>query len=102
MIAHHFGRNGCGVGLKWRTYATLERWYLCNWCGGRIVHRFTQDRDYAHCADCHSENFIPQWLFDHQVAVGPDIVKTLPEDVQALFETIAPVSVEQAIDELFG
>lgn len=102
MMAHHFGRTGCGVGLKWRTYAALNRWYLCNWCGGQIVHRFTQDRDEAFCADCRSENFIPEWLFDKQIAEGPDIVATLPAEIQELFKSVEPVSSERAIAELFS
>ena len=102
MIARFFDREGCIVGLKFRTYTTLETWWLCNWCGGRIVHHFSADRDWACCADCESENFIPQWLFDKQVAEGPGIVETLPEDIQALFYHVEPVSFEQAIDELYG
>ena len=102
MIARYFGRNGCIVGLKFRTYVTLERWYRCNWCGGVIVHHFSADRDWARCADCGSENFIPEWLFDRQVAEGPEIVKTLPAEIQALFEHVESVSAVQAIDELFG
>ena len=102
MIARCFGRRGCIVGLKFRTYSTLENWWRCNWCGGHIVHHFTQDRDWAHCADCGSENFIPGWLFDKQVAEGPGIVETLPPDIQALFKSVEPVSATQAIDELFN
>jgi hypothetical protein len=102
MIARFFDRQGCIVGLKFRTYSTLEQWYVCNWCGGQIVHYFTQDRDYAHCADCQSENFIPLWLFEKQVVEGPSIVATLPAEVQALFKHEEPVSAQQAIDELYG
>lgn len=102
MIARHFDRHGCIIGLKFRTYASLEKWYVCNWCGSQIVHHFSKERDWAQCNNCGSENFIPQWLFDKQCMEGPGIVKTLPEDVQALFSKIEPVSMEQAIDEIWG
>ena len=53
-----FSREGCVVGARLVTYEQLQEQYVCNECGGRVVHKMAWSEsagrsiDYAECAEC--------------------------------------------------
>jgi hypothetical protein len=103
-----FDRYGCIIGARHVSYALLERWYVCRECGGSPVHKIKRidgvSRDWAECTACGMRDFIPQWLYDLQVADAPGIIERLPESLRALFPEKAPLDItaEQAISDLYG
>ena len=111
MLPHtrDFTRDGCTVGARLVTYRQLESQYVCNECGGRILTRATWDERrqetnwHAQCAECGSTDFVSVREYERQLAAFPLIVRELPEDLRALFDTgpKETVTAEQAIAELF-
>ena len=102
-----FTRYGCTVGARLVTYSQLEDYYVCNECGGNIVHHIKrvedQTIDYAECADCGGRDFVSTRRFERQLAEFPDIVAGLPDALKSLF---APkhqlrMAADQAIAELY-
>jgi hypothetical protein len=92
-----FTRCGCTVGARLVTYRQLEEYYICDECGGNIVHiiqrRDGQTVDFAECADCRGRDFVSLRRYEHQIAEWPDIVAGLPDDLK---EVLAPVLIEDA------
>jgi len=103
-----FTRDGCIVGARRVTYKQLAKWYVCRECGGTPVHKMgwvdDVSRDWAECADCEARDFIPQWLYDQQMAEVPEIIEKLPPELRALFPEKEPLDItaEQAVQDLFG
>lgn len=103
MIATAFTRHNCTLGSKVVTYTGLSRWYVCNECGGRIVHKFDAGDDWAECADCGGRDFISERQFDREVVEAWEVERGLPQHLRALLgPKEPPVSFDQAVAELFG
>jgi hypothetical protein len=89
VIAHSFDRYGCQVGKRPVTYQNLSQKWVCDKCGGRIVHRITWDEsqdksiDFAECADCEGRDFIRESQFERQVSEGYEVLVDLPADIAA-------------------
>lgn len=91
MLPHtrDFTRHGCTVGARLITYSHLEKWFVCNECGGGIVHHIRgvngQTVDWAECANCGGRDFVSLRRYEHQLAEFPDIVAGLPDELKDLF-----------------
>lgn len=103
-----FTRHGCTVGARLVTYRQLEEYYICNDCGGNIVHIIQrvngETMDFARCADCGGRDFVSERRFESQLVEFPDIVAGLPEDLKSLFNrppAAATMTADQAIAELY-
>ena len=66
MIATDFTRDGCTLGSRFIDYTTLKRHYVCNECGGQIVHKFNATGDRAECSQCGEQDFISQRQYDRE------------------------------------
>jgi len=102
MIATSFTRHTCKLSERIITYTTLRQWYVCNECGGQIVHGFDDTGDWAKCADCGSRDFISESSFTREVVEAWEVEQGLPEHLRVLLGPQEPkVSATQAIAELF-
>ena len=104
MKATNLTRYGCTLGGRYITYDRLTRYYVCNECGGKIVHSFL-GADRVFCGECGGLDFVSETAYIHQVADGFEVLESLPPEFRALYvgESDEPmISAEQAIKELFG
>ena len=94
-----FTRTGCTVGARIVTYQQLEQHYVCDTCGGAIVHRMARENDqavdWAECGRCKARGFVSQRLYDLQCREYHTLVKELPPELATLLP--APVTPEQAV-----
>lgn len=83
MLATDFKRNDCLVG-QWRiSYATLQREYRCNDCGGRLTLKFKCSWCIL-CAACGSTDFIHERELQQQECDAVEIIAGLPQNLAAL------------------
>jgi len=112
MLPHtrDFTRDGCTVGARLVTYAQLEEHYVCNDCGGKVIHqgRWSEEHqvsvDWAECAICKGRDFISAGHYERQFADFPNIVHNLPDELKALFAPTEPrrvLTADAAIAELY-
>ena len=108
MIPADLDRYGCTLNGRRLTYAELTRHYVCDECGGRLVHSFVRapdggTTDRVFCGECGGEDVVSQRQYDQQVADGHEVLRSLPDDLRALLEPEREqVNAEQAIEDLFG
>jgi len=108
MLPHtrDFTRHGCTVGARLVTYNQLEEWFVCNKCGGSIVHHIkrveNQTVDFAACGQCGSRDFVSLRRYEHQLADFPDVIAGLPDNLKALFaQPASTITAAQAVAELY-
>jgi len=101
-----FTRTGCTVGARLVTYEQLTKGYVCNICGGAIVHKIARENgetvDWAECGHCHKRDFVREWLYEKQVAEFPVLVYELPTELRNLIKPPQNLTFEQATEDLFG
>lgn len=101
-----FTRTGCTVGARLVTYQQLEKDYVCNACGGAIVHRMArkddQTVDWAECGSCKARDFVSARRYELQAKEYPLVVVELPAHLRALFRPQQPMTADQAIADLYG
>lgn len=81
MIATDFTHDDCLVGGKRRSYATLQREWRCNECGGRIGVQWAEDGYYAACGRCKSRDFIHEYELERQQSEAAEVLAGLPADL---------------------
>jgi len=109
MLPHtgDFTRTGCTIGTRLVTYAQLTRYYVCNECGGAIVHHIARQNgqtvDWAECGNCHGRDFVSARFYDKQVKEFPLVVMALAPELRNLIQPNREhVTAEQAIADLYG
>ena len=109
MEATDLDRYGLTVGGRRITYDGLKH-YLCNDCGGCIVHKFRWNGettvDEVCCGICGGTDIVHEATFQRQVTEADEVLAGLPPALRAL---IAPETEEskchsgiEAIADLFG
>ena len=101
MQAADFTRDDCIVGAKRVPYKLLTRWYVCNDCGGRIVTRYA-DGYYACCGLCGTQDFVTERTLTQQTIDAWTVEQELPANLRALLNNEEPVTVGEAIADLYG
>ena len=101
MKATDFTRDDCIVGRRRVQYKTLSRFYLCNECGCGIVIRYA-DGYYAICGNCGGQDFVSDTTFTQQTIDAWEVRQGLPAHLRALLDDDEPVTVGEAIADLYG
>ena len=85
MIATDPARDDCQLGQKRVTYATLQREYRCNGCGGRITLKPPNDDEGWHpeCGRCGGRDFIHDYEWQRQRADAIEVLDGLPPELVA-------------------
>ena len=108
MNATHLTRYGCTIGTRTHTYTQVHRLYVCDDCGGAVVHGFTatdagETVDYVRCGACGGEELISEYRYLEQVAEGHEVARSLPAPLRAQMEGDRQcLSATEAVDALFG
>ncbi len=84
-VARDFDRHGCVVNGKRYSYATLAREWICNDCGGRLVKKFDNDRDWIECGRCGSQDIIHTYEYRRQHHEAAETLDALPDEYQEMF-----------------
>lgn len=101
MQATDFTRDSCIVGTRRVPYKTLTRYYVCNDCGGRIVTKCAGGY-YAECGACGGQDFVSTKTFTQQTIDAWTVRQGLPANLRALLDDEEPVTVSEAIADLYG
>jgi len=102
MKAKNCVRDGCTVNGKQITYQTLCARYVCNECGGAIVHGFARD-DFVHCGRCGCDEIVSERRYLEQIAEGWEVLEGLPEALHTLLKGEPQcLSATEAVADLFG
>jgi hypothetical protein len=101
MKATGFTRNDCILGARRIPYKVLQRYYVCNECGGRIITRY-DDGYYVCCGVCGVQDFVSEATFTKQTIDAWEVKRGLPAQLRALLDENEPVSVSEAIADLYG
>jgi len=81
-LATDITRDGCTLGHKVITYATLSRDYRCNDCGGCIALKWSDDEKwYPECAKCGGRDFIHQAQAERNKQLVREMFEHLPEAI---------------------
>lgn len=84
MLATDIDRDGCTLGRKRITYATLSRDYRCNECGGRPTSKWNDDEGWhPECAKCGGRDFIHEYEYERQAAEAVEVLDGLPDELAA-------------------
>ena len=108
MIATNLTRHGCTCGRRKLSYTQVHRLYVCDECGGAVVHGFTatddgKTTDYVRCGACGGEELISEYRYLEQVAEGHEVARSLPAPLRAQMEGDRQcLSATEAVDALFG
>ena len=86
MKATDFTRDDCLVGNKRRSYATLEREWRCDGCGGRLGMNWGDeypDHWYIACRACGGTDFIHEAALRDQEIGATEVLEGLPPELLA-------------------
>jgi len=104
-----YDRDGFWVDVDRKIPYGQLRKYVCEACGGGLVHRsrwdFDLDRsvDEIACAECGGEDIISESLYNKQVHDAAVVLSSLPPAFRALYaKPKEQIDAEQAAEELFG
>ena len=87
MKASNFTRYDCQVGTRRLTYATLQRDYCCNKCGGLLTEKCTEKAGwFITCGACGAQDFIHQHEYARQQQEAREVLAGLPVELVALFD----------------
>ena len=92
MIAIDFTRDDCQLGRKRKTYATLQREYRCNECGGGIAMKWEDSCEsypegwHVVCGHCGSHDFIHEAQYRQERREAREVLAGLPEKVARLLK----------------
>lgn len=108
MKATSCTRTGCTIGHKQITYDALSRYYVCDECGGRPIHRIVRDGDQTvdcvACGACGCEELVSERRYLEQIAEGWEVEAGLPEPLRVLIKKGEPrcQSATEAVAALYG
>lgn len=102
MKAENLTRYGAEVAGVLYSYEHILRTFICDKCGGGLIHRFDQEGDEVVCGVCGSHEIVSETRYDQQVSDAAYML-TKPH-FRKLFGYSAPRSLDaqSAIAELFG
>jgi hypothetical protein len=101
LKATDFDRNSCILGRRTVPYSKLQRHYVCNDCGGRILIRY-DDGYYACCGVCGGQDFVSESTFTRQIVEAWEVKRGLPAHLRALLDEDESVTATEAIADLYG
>ena len=82
MKASDFTRDDCKVGNRRRTYATLQRDYRCNVCGGRLTTKCNDmDEWFIACAACGAQDFVHEVQLMRERQEAAQVLDGLPAEL---------------------
>jgi len=87
MIPDTVTRYGATIKGKFIKRADLLRHYVCNTCGGPILHTFRWDTeqqrtvDVLHCGKCGGADIIRESEYERQINDGLAVLYDLPEEI---------------------
>ena len=91
MKASDFTRYDCQVGNRRLTYATLQRDYCCNKCGGLLTEKCTEKAGwFITCGVCGAQDFIHQHEYARQQQEAREVLADLPAELAEMLFGQAP------------